>query len=62
MGWMAAVDRLTEQVVELSMTNMKLNEENKRLSEENQRLLSKLKKSEELADMLAPLVFEQEEE
>jgi cell shape-determining protein MreC len=62
MGWMAAIDRLTEQVTNLAVENMGLRDEIENLKKENQRLLSELKKSEELADMLATRVFEQEEE
>jgi predicted RNase H-like nuclease (RuvC/YqgF family) len=61
MGWMTAIDVLTNQVTDLAVENMKLNGEVERLKSENKRLLSelkKLKKSEELA----PLVFESEEQ
>jgi len=61
MGWMTAIDVLTNQVTDLAVENMKLNDEVERLKKENQRLLAELKKNEELADMLATRVFESEE-
>jgi regulator of replication initiation timing len=62
MGWMTAIDVLTNQVTDLAIENMKLNEEIEKLKSENTKLRLELEASEKLADMLAPLVFEQEEE
>jgi cell division protein FtsB len=62
MGWLAAIDRLTEQVVDISVENMKLHETLEKLKAENQRLRAELTKNEELADMLATRVFESEAE
>jgi regulator of replication initiation timing len=65
MGWMTAIDVLTNQVTDLAVENMKLNGEVERLKSENKRLIEenmKLHSESEASEKLAPLVFDQKEQ